>query len=573
MFKYLLPRIREYKSYAILTPILMIGEVWMEVLIPYIMALIVDRGISNGDIEYVFVTSLYLVLVSLLSLLFGAMAAITASKASAGFARNIRSDLYDKLLTFSFANIDYFSPSSLITRMTTDVQYVQQAFQMMIRMCFRAPIMFVFAILMVYNTGGSLTMVFLFSVPVLALAISYLVRKSYPIFGKVFENYDRLNLNTQENLNNIRTVKAYVREKEEIEKFNKTSLAIRLFFTRAQKLMVLNSPVMMTVSYISLLIICYLGAGYIAEGSMQTGTLMSIFSYTMQIMSSLMMIAMIVIMFAISKASVKRIVEVLKTTSDMDENENGIKEVKSGDIDFECVNFSYGNKEDSHCLEDINLKIKAGTTLGILGQTGSGKTTLVSLIARLYDINSGFLKVGGIDVRDYNLKALRDKVSIVLQKNQLFSGTIRSNLLWGNELAGDDEIKAALVSSNADFVLNSEEGLDGKVEQGGNNFSGGQKQRLCIARALLKKPRILIFDDSTSAVDTATDLKIRKALRENVTDCTKIIIAQRVQSVMDADQIIIMKNGKIESMGNHEELLAHDETYRNLWETQIREKE
>ncbi len=572
MLKNLLPRIREYKGLAILTPILMVGEVAMEVFIPFLMALIVDNGISKGDLSYVFTTSALLVLASLLSLLFGVTAAKTASKASAGFAKNLRHDLFERVLSFSFSNIDDFSASSLITRMTTDVQNVQMAFQMTIRMCFRAPIMFIFAILMVIKNGGSLAFVFAISVPILAVGIGFLVNKSYPLFGKVFSSYDVLNRTTQENLTNIRTVKAYVRESEEIRKFNQSSEAIRTFFIKAQKIMVLSSPLMMLVSYICLGVISYLGAGLIVQGSMGTGALMSIFSYTMQILSSLMMIAMIIVMFAISKASVNRIIEVLNTKPSMDTNENGIKEVKSGDIEFKDVSFSYGG-ENSHCLEDINLKIKNGETVGIIGVTGSGKTTLVSLIARLYDIDKGSLTIGGIEAKDYNLFSLRDSVAIVLQKNQLFSGTVRSNLAWGCENASEEEMIAALKNSNADFIFSQKDGLDSVVEQGGNNFSGGQKQRLCIARALLKKPKVIIFDDSTSAVDTATDIQIRTALRENVKDCTKIIISQRVSSIWDADQIIIMNNGRIEQIGKHDELIKTNESYRNLWIAQQKNNE
>ncbi len=572
MFKNLLPRIREYKKLAVVTPILMVGEVAMEVLIPSLMALIVDNGIANGDLSYVFVTSALLVAASLLSLAFGVAAAQTASRASAGFAKNLRHDLFDKILSFSFSNIDDFSPSSLITRMTTDVQNVQQAFQMTIRICFRAPIMFIFAILMVIKNGGSLAFVFAVSIPVVAIGVYVLVKSAYPIFGQVFKSYDVLNRNTQENLTNIITVKAYVREDEEIRKFNESSETIKNFFVKAQKIMILSSPLMMIVTYVCLGFLSYFGAGLIANGTIGTGTLMSVFSYTMQILSSLMMIAMIIVMFATCKASIGRIGEVLETKPGMDENENGVKEVKNGDISFDHVSFSYGG-EDSRCLEDINLDIKNGQTIGIMGTTGSGKSTLVSLIARLYDIDKGSLKIGGVEARDYNLKALRDSVAIVLQKNQLFSGTVRSNLAWGNENATEEEMREALKNSNADFIFSQKDGLDSTVEQGGNNFSGGQKQRLCIARALLKNPRVIIFDDSTSAVDTATDIQIRNALKQNVKDCTKIIISQRVSSIWDADQIVILSDGKIEQVGKHDELLATNEGYKQLWIAQQKNKD
>ena len=569
MIKKLSKSIREYKTNALLTPLYMIGEVAMEVLIPTLMALIIDNGVYNSDISYIVKLSILIVVAAILSMAFGIMGAKSGSKASCGFAKNLRHDLFHHIQDFSFKNIDSFSTSSLITRLTTDVQNVQQAFQMIIRICFRAPIMFIFAIIMVVHNGGTLVAVFAVAIPVLIIFCALFIKKVFPIFNRIFKHYDKLNRVVEENLTGIRTVKAYVREELEKEKFDASSSAIHDDFVKAQKMLVLINPVVQSVSYACILAICYLGARLISVGDMGTGELMSVFTYTMQILSSLIMIAMILVQLSMSKASAERIIEVLEAKPEMDLNENGLKSVEDGSVVFEHTNFSYSGKDTPLVLHDINLEIKSGEMVGILGPTGSGKSSLISLIARLYDVTSGSVKVGGHDVRDYDIKALRDGVSVVLQKNTLFSGTVRSNLLWGNESASDEELTWALKSANADFVFTSKDGLDTVVEQGGNNFSGGQKQRLCIARALVKKPKVLIFDDSTSAVDTATDFAIRSALRRDVKNCTKIIIAQRVNSVMDADKIVILENGYIDDIGTHDELLSRNKTYQDLVKVQL----
>ena len=569
MIKKLSKSIREYKTTALLTPLYMIGEVAMEVLIPTLMALIIDNGVYNSDISYIVKLSILIVVAAILSMAFGILGAKSGSKASCGFAKNLRHDLFHHIQDFSFKNIDSFSTSSLITRLTTDVQNVQQAFQMIIRICFRAPIMFIFAIIMVVHNGGTLVAVFAVAIPVLIIFCALFIKKVFPIFNRIFKHYDKLNRVVEENLTGIRTVKAYVREELEKEKFDASSSAIHDDFVKAQKMLVLINPVVQSVSYACILAICYLGARLISVGDMGTGELMSVFTYTMQILSSLIMIAMILVQLSMSKASAERIIEVLEAKPEMDLNENGLKSVEDGSVIFEHINFSYSGKDTPLVLHDINLEIKSGEMVGILGPTGSGKSSLISLIARLYDVTSGCVKVGGHDVRDYDIKALRDGVSVVLQKNTLFSGTVRSNLLWGNESASDEELTWALKSANADFVFTSKDGLDTVVEQGGNNFSGGQKQRLCIARALVKKPKVLVFDDSTSAVDTATDFAIRSALRRDVKNCTKIIIAQRVNSVMDADKIVILENGYIDDVGTHDELLSRNKTYQDLVKVQL----
>ena len=567
MIKQLAKSIREYKTTALLTPLYMIGEV--AVLIPTLMAMIIDNGVYQNDIHYIIILSVLIVASAILSMVFGVLGARSGAKASCGFAKNLRHDLFHHIQDFSFKNIDSFSTSSLITRLTTDVQNVQQAFQMIIRICFRAPIMFVFAIIMVIHNGGTLVAIFAVAIPVLIVACTFFIKRVFPIFNRIFKHYDKLNRVVEENLTGIRTVKAYVREDLEEEKFDDSSRLIHDDFVKAQKMMVLVNPLVQSVSYACILAICYFGAKLISVGSMGTGELMSVFTYTMQILSSLIMIAMIVVNISMSKASAERIIEVLQAKPEMDLNENGLKEVEDGSIKFDHTNFSYSGKDTPLVLHDINLDIKSGEMVGILGPTGSGKSSLISLIARLYDVTSGSVMVSGHDVRDYNIKALRDGVSVVLQKNTLFSGTVRSNLLWGNENASDDDLIWALKSANADFVFTSKDGLDSVVEQGGNNFSGGQKQRLCIARALVKKPKVLIFDDSTSAVDTATDFSIRSALRRDVKNCTKIIIAQRVNSVMDADKIIILKNGYIDDVGTHDELLSRNKTYQDLVKVQL----
>lgn len=550
----------------------MVLEVLMEVLIPAIMAQIIDVGVAEMDMNYILLMSAFLILTALLSLFFGVMGAKFGSDAGAGFSTNLRHDLYSKVQEFSFSDIDRFSPSSLITRLTTDVQRVQQLFTMSIRMFVRSPMMLVFSSIMAFRAGGVLAMIFIIVLPVLALAIAIMVKITYSYFNAAFKGYDRFNQVVGENLSGIRTVKAYVREDKEKVKFGESAENIRYNFTKAQKMMAAMSPLMMFVSYGCMIAISYFGAKLVNVGSMDTGSLMSIFTYTGQILSSLMMTGMIVVMYTMTKPSMERVAEVLSSKSSMDENEDGEKVVPDGSISFENVDFGY--KEGSKVLKNINLEIKSGEMVGVIGTTGSGKTTLVSLIARLYDTTNGRVKVGGRDVREYNLDALRDSVSVVLQKNTLFSGSVRENLQWGKEDATEEEMKRALdISSALSFVMEKEGGLDYHVEQGGSNFSGGQRQRLCIARALLKSPKILIMDDSTSAVDTKTDRKIRESLRRDVNSMTRIIISQRVSSIEDADKIVIMNAGRIEDVGTHSQLMERNAGYRNLYETQTKGRE
>ncbi len=566
MIKNLFSRVREYKKDAIITPILMIGEVAMEVLIPTLMALIIDNGVEKGNISYVVIAAFVLLLCALLSLLFGALGAKTGSKASAGFATNLRNDIYSKIEDMSFSDIDKFSTSSLITRLTTDVQSIQQSFQMCIRILFRAPVMFLFALIMVLKNGASMIAVFAVAVPLVLFGIILIFNATRRYFDNAFKAYDKFNMAVQENLTGIRTVKAYVREALEKTKFKKTADEIKYNFEHGQKIMAISMPMVQLIIYSSMIAISYLGAKFINNGTMQTGELMSIYTYAGQILSSLVMSGMIVIMLSMSFPAMKRVNEVLLYTPTMDKNENGEKSVRDGSVEFDHVNFGYS--ASSSVLKDINLKIDSGKMVGILGTTGSGKTTLISLIARLYDVEDGEVKVGGKNVKEYNLSSLRDSVSIVLQKNQLFSGTVAENLRWGNENATEDEMRRALKVASADFIFDGKDGLESRVEQGGANFSGGQRQRLCIARALLKNPKILILDDSTSAVDTATDRSIRVALKNDVNNLTKIIISQRISSIEDADMIVMMDNGRIDDIGGHDELLARNESYRNLYETQ-----
>lgn len=572
LIKELFSRVRQYKAKTVSTPIFMVLEVLMEVLIPAIMAQIIDVGVAEMDMNYILLMSAFLILTALLSLFFGVMGAKFGSDAGAGFSTNLRHDLYSKVQEFSFSDIDRFSPSSLITRLTTDVQRVQQLFTMSIRMFVRSPMMLIFSSIMAFRAGGVLAMIFIIVLPVLALAIAIMVKITYSYFNAAFKGYDRFNQVVGENLSGIRTVKAYVREDKEKVKFRESAENIRYNFTKAQKMMAAMSPLMMFVSYGCMIAISYFGAKLVNVGSMDTGSLMSIFTYTGQILSSLMMTGMIVVMYTMTKPSMERVAEVLSSKSSMDENEDGEKVVPDGSISFENVDFGY--KEGSKVLKNINLEIKSGEMVGVIGTTGSGKTTLVSLIARLYDTTNGSVKVGGRDVREYNLDALRDSVSVVLQKNTLFSGSVRENLQWGKEDATEEEMKRALdISSALSFVMEKEGGLDYHVEQGGSNFSGGQRQRLCIARALLKSPKILIMDDSTSAVDTKTDRKIRESLRRDENSMTRIIISQRVSSIEDADKIVIMNAGRIEDVGTHSQLMERNAGYRNLYETQTKGRE
>ncbi len=568
MIKKLAGAIRQYKKDTILTPIFMLGEVLMEVLIPMLMAFLIDYGIDAGNMSYIWKMGLGLVLCAVVSLAFGVLSGRSASIASAGFAANLRKDMYYKVQRFSFSNIDKFSTGSIVTRLTTDVTNVQNAFQMIIRTAVRAPLMLIFALFMSFSLNPSLSCIFLAAIPILGGGMLLFSTKAHPVFERMFKRYDKLNTVVQENLRGIRVVKAFVREDHEVEKFTSASEDIRKESTRAEKILAFTSPLMQFCMYGGILLISWFGAKMIVGGTMSTGQLMSIISYASQILMSLMMLSMIFVMTVMSKASMERIVEILDEQPDIVDGEKNLTTVKDGSVVFENVEFRY-KKSGKACLSEINLNIKPGQTVGILGGTGSGKSSLVQLIPRLYDVSGGRVLVGGEDVRDYNLEALREEVAMVLQKNELFSGTIKDNLRWGNENATDEEMEHACKLSQADsFIREFPDGYDTHIEQGGSNVSGGQKQRLCIARALLKKPKVLILDDSTSAVDTRTDALIRQAFRKEIPGTTRIIIAQRVSSVQDADQIVVLDGGKIESVGTHEELMEKSPIYREVYESQ-----
>lgn len=569
MYKRILSCVGEYKKYAILTPVTIIGEVLMELLIPTIMAMIIDKGIKNGDIGYVAKMGGIMIAMSLLSLAFGALAGRFAAVAGMGFSKNLRAKLFEKVQSFSFSNVDKFSSSSLITRLTTDVTNTQNAFMMVIRMAIRSPIMFIGAIIMAVRINGELSLVLLIVLPLLALALVLIISKAFPKFLAMLEKYDAMNSRVQENLIGIRVVKAFVREKYEKDNFFNTADIVRKAQVSAEKLIIMNMPVMQIAMYTSIVAVLWFGGNMAVNGTMGTGELASFITYITQILMSLMMLSMIFIMLVISRASIQRISEVLDEEPSIKDCENSTEKVTDGSVRFENVSFSYFDDMNNLALENINLDIKSGETIGIIGGTGSSKTSLVQLIPRLYDTTSGTVYVGGKDVKSYSLDELRNNVAMVLQKNVLFSGTIRDNLKWGDENASDAEIIDACKSACADdFVQSFPDGYDTDMGQGGVNVSGGQKQRLCIARALLKKPKIIILDDSTSAVDTATDSNIRKAFREKLSDTTTFIIAQRISSVQDADRIIVMDNGKINGIGTHEELLENNEIYREVYESQ-----
>ena len=581
MIKKLAGCIREYKKQAIATPLFMIGEVAMEALIPMIMAWLVDRGIGTdanpGSMQNVFLYGGALLVAAFLSLFFGVTAGKTAAVSSAGFARNLRHDMYYRIQDFSFSNIDKFSTSSIITRLTTDVTNVQNSFQMILRMAVRAPLTLLFSLIMALTINARISLVFLIALPFLAFGIYFIMSRTHPIFKRVFKTYDKLNNVVQENLRGIRVVKSFVREDYEVSKFNTISSSIYTDFVHAEKNIALMSPMMMTCIFTCTLIISWLGAkAVVASGNnaavgMSTGELMSLIAYVIQILSSLMMVSFVFLMIIMSRASAQRIVEVLDEQSDIVSPENGVTEIPDGSIDFDHVNFSYAARSERDTLSDIDLHIPSGAVVGILGGTGSGKSSLVQLIPRLYDATSGTVRVGGRDVREYDLAALRESVAMVLQKNELFSGTIKDNLRWGNENATDEELEEACRLAQADsFIQDFPDKYDSRIEQGGTNVSGGQKQRLCIARALLKKPKILILDDSTSAVDTRTDAMIRAGFRSYIPDTTKLIIAQRVSSVMDADLIIVLDNGAVVDAGTHEELLSRCEIYKEVHDSQTK---
>ena len=560
----------EYKKYAILTPIIMMGEVIMEIMIPFVMAQIIDKGIrGDGGINYTVKMGLLMVLMAMISLCFGALGGRFGAVAAMGFAKNVRQRLFDKVQDFSFANVDHFSTASLVTRLTTDVTLTQNAFMMVIRMAARAPIMLIGATIMAISINPKLAIVFLIAIPVLGGALFIIIKNAHPRFVKMLGKYDKMNSDVQENLVGIRVVKAFVREKQEIEKFDQGAASVRKAQVFAEKLVIMNTPIMQLCMYGCIIAVLWFGGNMVIDGAFKIGELSSFISYVTQILMSLMMLSMVFIMIIISRASIGRIVEVFEEEIDIKDNSLADEKVKDGSIEFKHVSFGYSKDKEKLSLEDINLSIKSGETIGIIGGTGSGKTSLVQLIPRLYDVIDGELLVGGINVKDYDLKTLRDEVAMVLQKNVLFSGTIRENLLWGDENATMEEIEEACKSACAhDFIMSFPDGYDTDLGQGGVNVSGGQKQRLCIARALLKKPKIVILDDSTSAVDTATDAKIRQAFREKLKDTTTIIIAQRISSVADADRIIVMEDGKINAFGTHEELLQNNEIYQEVYESQ-----
>lgn len=571
MNKTLLRSVREYKKQSVLAPLFVILEVLMEVLIPMEMAKIIDVGIAKGNINYIVQRGLILVVMAMLALWFGVIAGKMAAVAAAGYAKNLRHDIFYKVQEFSFKNIDHFSTSGLVTRMTTDITNVQMAYMMSIRLLARAPIMVLLSWVMTLMINVKIALLFLIVIPLLGGTLIFIAKKAHPHFVKVFDEYDVLNNSVQENVNASRVVKAFVRENFEIRKFHGISKYVYDLFTKAEKIVSWNAPVMQFTMYTVVLLLVAIGGKSIVLGSMATGELTSVIVYALQILMSLSMVTFVFVMIMIAEASTDRITEVLKEVPEMSDNEDSVKEVPNGEIVFDHVNFSYGGKGGNLSLKDINLHIKSGQTVGIIGGTGSAKSTLVQMIPRLYDVTEGSVKVGGIDVRDYNLEALRDQVSMVLQKNVLFSGSIYENIRWGDENASDEEVQRVCRLAQADGFINEfPAGYKTQIVQGGNNVSGGQKQRLCIARALLKKPKILILDDSTSAVDTKTDALIRKAFREEIPDTTKIIIAQRVASIEDADQIIVLDGGAVAGVGTSQELLKTNEIYREVYESQVR---
>ena len=573
MFKKLAKYVKEYKKSAILTPIFVVLEVVMEVVIPLLMAQIIDVGIQNGDVKYILEIGGLLIVSAILSLTFGMLSGRFAAKASAGYAKNLRKEIFHKVQDYSFENIDKFSTSSLVTRMTTDVTNVQMAFQMIIRILVRGPIMMIFALLMVISISAKLSLVFFVAIPVLGFILFYIARKAHPNFEKVFKKYDKLNRVVQENVSAIRVVKAYVREDHEEDKFKEVNGEVYSYFKKAEKIIAFNGPVMQFTIYACILLISWIGSQLIVGGAMGTGELSSIITYAWQILSSLMMLSFVFVMIIMAQSSAERILEVIEEEATLKNKEKTVKEVKDGSIKFENVSFRYSDEQDenTYALENINLDIKPGETIGIIGGTGSSKSSLVQLIPRLYDVTKGSVKVGGVDVRDYDIETLREEVAMVLQKNVLFSGTIAENLRWGKQDADQEELEEACKLAQADgFIKEFPSKYDTVLDQGGTNVSGGQKQRICIARAILKQPKILILDDSTSAVDTKTDALIRKAFREKIPNTTKIIIAQRVSSIEDADQIIVLNDGKIDGIGTSEELLKSNEIYREVYESQTK---
>ncbi len=573
MLKKLAKCVGEYKSHAIKTPIFVAFECIFDVIIPFLMAFLIDEGINKGDSAVIIKIGIALIICSILAMFCGVMSGRHAARASSGFAKNLRKKMYYNVQNYSFENIDKFSPASIVTRHTTDVNNVQMAFQMLTRIAIRAPLMLVFSLIMAFIVNAKLSLIFLSAIPILGIGLYLIATKAHPIFEKAIKTYDNLNNIVEENVRGIRVVKSYVTEEKEIEKFDSVSKDIYNQFSRASKLVSLNNPLMQFTISMIIVLISWFGGKEIVVGGLTTGEFTSMISYAMQILMSLMILSMILVMIMMSRASAERIVEILDEESDIKNKENPVMEVKDGSIVFDNVNFSYVKDINKLCLKNVNLEIKSGETIGIIGGTGSSKTTLVQLVPRLYDTTTGRLKVGGIDVRDYDIHTLRNEVAMVLQKNVLFSGTIKENLRWGNENATDEEIENACKLAQAhDFIMSFPDKYDTYIEQGGTNVSGGQKQRLCIARALLKKPKILILDDSTSAVDTKTDSLIRKAFVEEIPNTTKLIIAQRISSVQDADKIIVMNNGEIDAFGTHEELIKSNAIYKEVYESQTQMK-
>lgn len=571
MIKRILQEVKEYKKSSFLAPIFMVGEVVLEISLPFLMSFIIDKGVSQGDMTEVIKYGLLMIAAAFGSLFCGAMSGKCAAYASAGFAKNLRRAMFYNIQYFSFHNIDRFSTAGLVTRLMTDVTNIQNAYQMVLRMCVRAPLTLICAMAMTFVINAELSMVFLYAIAFLGIVLIFIMKFAHPIFLQVFNKYDDLNASVQENITNMRVVKAYVKEDYEISKFNKASYNIYRMFKKAENILIFNSPAMQLSMYASILAISWLGARMIVGGSMTTGELMSMMTYTTNILMSLMMLSMIFVMLSMSFASVQRIDEVLDEKSDIVSPTQAVTEVKDGSIDFHHVSFAYSADQEADSLEDIDLHIRSGETIGILGGTGSGKSSLVQLIPRLYDVTKGSLCVGGVDVKEYDLDVLRNQVSMVLQNNVLFSGTIKDNLRWGNPNASDEEMLQACRLAQADeFIQRFPDGYDTHIEQGGSNVSGGQKQRLCIARALLKNPKILILDDSTSAVDTRTDYLIRKAFCEDIPDITKLIISQRISSIEDADRILVLDDGKINGVGTHAELLKTNKIYQEVYRTQVK---
>ncbi len=570
MLKTLGAHIREYKKASILTPIFMILEVLFEMIIPFLMASIIDKGIEAGNMGHIYKVGAFMVVAAFLGLLAGLLGGRYGAIASAGFAKNVRKAMYDNIQTFSFSNIDRFSTSGLVTRLTTDVTNLQNAYQMMLRMCMRAPASLICAMCMAFYTNIRIASIYLIAVILLGIVLFIIIKITMKYFNQVFKKYDKLNESVQENVSAIRVVKAYAREGHEKEKFDTAGGNIYKMFVKAESLIALNSPIMQFTVYTCILLISWIGANMIVGSSLTTGELTALLSYCMNILMSLMMLSMIFVMITLSIASAERIVEVLDEKADITNPENPVLEVTDGSVVFDHVNFRYKKDAEDYVLKDINLDIHTGETVGILGGTGSAKSSLVNLISRLYDVTDGQVKVGGRDVREYDIEVLRDEVSVVLQKNVLFSGTVLENLRWGDKNATREEcIHACELACADEFISKMKDGYDTYIEQGGSNVSGGQKQRICIARALLKKPKILILDDSTSAVDTATDAKIRKAFAEEIPGTTKFIIAQRISSIEHCDRIIVMEDGMVDGFGTHKELLENNEIYHDIYESQM----